>query len=115
MKRQWQRLGLPPIVYWFVCHATFGSAIQVNSCMNNNLSSVEAILLMQFKKQQVHFYCFSAVGEDKVIDVIDVHTQETIVMNVKEFCQAFETPVEERTSTLNCLGLEVSELPLGKS
>ena len=57
---------------------------------------------------------FSAVGEDKVIDVIDVHTQETIVMNVKEFCQAFETPVEERTSTLNCLGLEVSELPLGK-
>ena len=55
------------------------------------------------------------MGEDKVIDVIDVHTQETIVMNVKEFCQAFETPVEERTSTLNCLGLEVSELPLGKS
>ena len=60
-----------------------------------------------------YLYCFSAVGEDKVIDVIDVHTQETIVMNVKEFCQAFETPVEERTSTLNCLGLEVSELPLG--
>ena len=61
-----------------------------------------------------YLYYFSAVGEDKVIDVIDVHTQETIVMNVKEFCQAFETPVEERTSTLNCLGLEVSELPLGK-
>ena len=57
----------------------------------------------------------SAVGEDKVIDVIDVHTQETIVMNVKEFCQAFETPYEDRTATLNCLSLEVSDLALGQS
>ena len=55
------------------------------------------------------------MGEDKVIDVIDVHTQETIVMNVKEFCQAFETPVEDRTATLNCLSLEVSDLALGQS
>ena len=55
------------------------------------------------------------MGEDKVIDVIDVHTQETIVMNVKEFCQAFETPYEDRTATLNCLSLEVSDLALGQS
>ena len=54
------------------------------------------------------------MGEDKIIDVIDVHTQETIVMNVKEFCQAFETPCDDRPSTLNCLSLEVSELLLGK-
>ena len=53
------------------------------------------------------------VGELRQIDVIDVHKQESIVMSVKEFCQAFETPLEKRTSTLNCLSLEVSGLPLG--
>ena len=45
--------------------------------------------------------------------MIDVHSQEAIVMNVKEFCEAFETPVENRTSVLNCLSLEVTNLPLG--
>ena len=54
-----------------------------------------------------------SVGEDRPIDVIDVHSQETIVMSVKEFCEAFETPVEYRTSVLNCLSLEVTNLPLG--
>ena len=56
---------------------------------------------------------FSFLGEDRSIDVIDVHSQEAIVMNVKEFCEAFETPVENRTSVLNCLSLEVTNLPLG--
>ena len=54
-----------------------------------------------------------SIGEDRQIDVIDVRSQEAIVMNIKEFCEAFTTPAPERPSTLNCLSLEVSELPLG--
>ena len=53
------------------------------------------------------------LGEDRLIDVIDVHSQEAIVMNVKDFCEAFNTPVENRTSVLNCLSLEATNLPLG--
>ena len=45
--------------------------------------------------------------------MIDVHSQEAIVMNIREFCEAFETPVEDRPSVLNCLSLEVTNLPLG--
>ena len=52
-------------------------------------------------------------GEDRLIDVIDVHSQEAIVMNIREFCEAFETPVEDRPTVLNCLSLEVTNLPLG--
>ena len=55
----------------------------------------------------------ASLGEDRNIDVIDVHKQETNVMNLKEFCQSFETPVENRNEILNCLSLEVSGLPLG--
>ena len=45
--------------------------------------------------------------------MIDVHSQEAIVMNIREFCEAFETPVEDRPTVLNCLSLEVTNLPLG--
>lgn len=55
----------------------------------------------------------SSVGEEKSIDVIDVQSQESLVMTVKEFCDAFQVPLEKRQATLNCLSLEVSELPLG--
>ena len=53
------------------------------------------------------------IGDDRNIDVIDVHSQEAIVMNIREFCEAFETPVEDRPTVLNCLSLEVTNLPLG--
>jgi lysine-specific demethylase PHF8 len=55
----------------------------------------------------------SAVGPDKQIDVINVHSQDTMVMTVEDFCNSFETPHSERIASLNCLSLEVSELPLG--
>ena len=45
--------------------------------------------------------------------MIDVYSQEAIVMNIREFCEAFEIPVEDRPTVLNCLSLEVTNLPLG--
>ena len=55
----------------------------------------------------------SSVAEEQEIDVINVHSQDTVMMTLKDFCKAFETPVQERNSVVNCLSLEVSETALG--
>ena len=48
------------------------------------------------------------------IDVIDVYSQDTTLMDVREFCDAFKLPENERNSPLNCLSLEVSSQPMGE-
>ncbi len=55
----------------------------------------------------------SALGQEKDIDVIDCNSQDTCVMSLEDYCKAFQTPVSERKSVLNCLSLEVSDFPLG--
>ena len=54
-----------------------------------------------------------SVAEEQEIDVINVHSQDTVMMTLKDFCKAFQTPVQERNSVVNCLSLEVSQTPLG--
>ena len=54
-------------------------------------------------------------GTDRLIDVIDVYSQDTRRMPLGEFCDAFRVSSNERESTqcLNCLSLEVSDSSLG--
>jgi hypothetical protein len=56
-----------------------------------------------------------AVGGKVQIDVIDVHTQDTRLMTLQNFCQNFRIPLEDRATSevLNCLSLEVSDSALG--
>ncbi len=56
-----------------------------------------------------------AVGPNAQIDVIDVHTQDTRLMTLSDFCSNFDIPFEDRATSevLNCLSLEVSDTALG--
>ena len=56
-----------------------------------------------------------AVGLKVQIDVIDVHSQDTRLMTLQDFCQNFQIPLEDRATSevLNCLSLEVSDSALG--
>ena len=55
-------------------------------------------------------------GRERIIDVIDVHSQDTRRMPLGEFCDTFRTPADERdpSQCLNCLSLEVSDSVLGQ-
>ena len=54
-------------------------------------------------------------GRERLIDVIDVYSQDTRRMPLGEFCDAFRVSSNDRDSSqcLNCLSLEVSDSLLG--
>ena len=51
-----------------------------------------------------------ALGGGHILDMIDCHRQKTCQMTIDQFSQTFSDPSSDRV--LNCLSLELSELPL---
>ena len=56
----------------------------------------------------------TCVGSQRLIDVVNVDTQESLQMTMKSWTDYYDQPVEKRTKLLNVISLEFSHTALEK-
>ena len=54
----------------------------------------------------------SCVGSQRLIDVVNVNTQESLQMTMKSWTEYYDQPSDERTRLLNVISLEFSHTTL---
>ena len=54
----------------------------------------------------------ACVGSKRVVDVLNVNTQEALTMSMKDWCEYYEDEVKRRERLLNVISLEFSHTKL---